>query len=51
MATDGTGRILDIEPTDLHQRTPLYIGSKSDVDIALSMIGKPVVDETPVAAR
>lgn len=50
-ATDGAGRILDIEPTDLHQRTPLYIGSKSDVDIALSMIGKPVADETPVAAR
>lgn len=27
MATDGFGRILDIEPTSLHQRTPLYIGS------------------------
>jgi fructose-1,6-bisphosphatase I len=27
-ATDGTMRILDIEPTELHQRTPLFIGSK-----------------------
>ncbi|BDQ11073.1 class 1 fructose-bisphosphatase [Sediminibacterium sp. TEGAF015] len=28
VATDGTGRILDIVPTSLHQRTPLFIGSK-----------------------
>lgn len=27
MATDGKQPILDIVPTDLHQRTPLYIGS------------------------
>jgi len=26
-ATNGKQRILDIEPTDLHQRTPLFIGS------------------------
>jgi fructose-1,6-bisphosphatase I len=31
MATDGFGRILDIEPTSLHQRTPLYIGSPNMV--------------------
>lgn len=30
-ATDGVNRILDIEPTDLHQRCPLYIGSKEMV--------------------
>lgn len=28
VATDGTQRILDIQPTTLHQRTPLFIGSK-----------------------
>ena len=50
-ATDGTRRILDLEPTDLHQRTPLYIGSKGDVDIATSMIGSPVAEEMPLAAR
>jgi fructose-1,6-bisphosphatase I len=27
-ATDGKQRILDIQPTQLHQRTPLFIGSK-----------------------
>lgn len=31
-ATDGRRRILDIEPTELHQRTPLYIGSKCEVE-------------------
>jgi fructose-1,6-bisphosphatase I len=30
-ATDGTRRILDIMPTDLHERTPLVIGSREDV--------------------
>ncbi|MFM2339029.1 MAG: hypothetical protein RL115_2222 [Bacteroidota bacterium] len=28
MATDGQQRILDIVPTELHQRTPMFIGSK-----------------------
>lgn len=32
--TDDGRRILDIEPTDLHQRVPLIIGSKDDVDLA-----------------
>jgi fructose-1,6-bisphosphatase I len=38
-ATDGTRRILDISPTELHQRIPLYVGSKSDVDTASAMLG------------
>jgi fructose-1,6-bisphosphatase I len=50
-AIDGVQRILDIEPADLHQRTPLYIGSKGDIDIATSMLGKPVSEEMPLAAR
>lgn len=33
-ATNGKERILDIQPTKLHQRTPLYIGSAEDVKIA-----------------
>ena len=28
LATDGKQRILDIQPTHVHQRTPLFIGSK-----------------------
>jgi fructose-1,6-bisphosphatase I len=35
MATDGTRRILDIEPQELHERVPLFIGSKNDVEIVL----------------
>ncbi len=30
-ASDGRQRILDIVPTELHQRTPLFIGSYDDV--------------------
>lgn len=33
-ATDGKTRILDIMPEQLHQRTPLYIGSEDEVKIA-----------------
>lgn len=32
LAIDGTRRILDIEPHELHQRVPLFVGSKSDVE-------------------
>jgi fructose-1,6-bisphosphatase I len=35
MATDGIRRILDIEPQELHERVPLFIGSKNDVEIVL----------------
>jgi fructose-1,6-bisphosphatase I len=31
-ATDGHQRILEIEPTSLHQRTPIFIGSKNMVE-------------------
>ena len=31
MATDGVTRILDLVPTELHQRVPLFIGSPADV--------------------
>lgn len=31
-ATDGRRRILDIHPTHLHQRTPLFIGNKEHVE-------------------
>lgn len=31
LAIDGEQRILDITPSDLHQRAPLFIGSKNDV--------------------
>ncbi|PYE38182.1 class 1 fructose-bisphosphatase [Psychrobacter fozii] len=31
-ATDAVNRILDIEPTDIHQRVPVVLGSKNEVD-------------------
>ena len=30
-ATDGTQRMLDIQPENLHQRVPIFIGSEEDV--------------------
>jgi len=33
-ASDGQRRILDIEPNELHQRTPFYVGSKNMVEKA-----------------
>jgi fructose-1,6-bisphosphatase I len=31
-STTGRVRILDIEPTELHQRVPVIIGSKNEVE-------------------
>lgn len=30
-STDGTKRILEVQPESLHERTPIYIGSEEDV--------------------
>jgi fructose-1,6-bisphosphatase I len=38
LATDGTTRIMDLQPTELHQRTPLYIGSRTEVETATAML-------------
>lgn len=38
-AIDGVQRVLDVQPTELHQRTPIYLGSKDDVAIASEMLG------------
>jgi fructose-1,6-bisphosphatase I len=37
-ASNGNGPILEIQPEELHQRVPLYIGSKEDVKIAEEFI-------------
>jgi len=37
-ASDGFNRILELQPTSLHQRTPLYIGSVNMVDKAEEMM-------------
>lgn len=38
IATDGNQRILDIIPTELHQRVPFFIGSKNMVEKAVSFL-------------
>ena len=37
-AIDGTTDILDVRPDDLHQRVPLYMGSKEFVDLAEQLL-------------
>lgn len=32
VATTGTERILDVQPTGIHQRLPVFLGSKEDVE-------------------
>ncbi|MDP6908423.1 MAG: class 1 fructose-bisphosphatase [Flavobacteriales bacterium] len=38
LATDGFGRIMEIQPTSLHQRTPLFIGSENMVKKAMELM-------------
>lgn len=38
VATTGTQRVLDVEPSELHQRVPIFIGSKNLVDKAVSFV-------------
>lgn len=34
----GTERVLDVVPTKLHERCPIYLGSSDDVDVILSYL-------------
>ena len=45
MATDGHRRILDIQPTSLHQRTQLFIGSAKMVKEATPYLLEPGMQE------
>ena len=38
LASNGSSRILDISPSDIHQQTPLYIGSAGEVEIAEGLL-------------
>lgn len=38
IATDGFDRILDIQPTSLHQRTPLFMGSENMVKKSMELM-------------
>lgn len=39
-ASDGRARILDLDPDDIHQRTPLYIGSSDIVGMAEAFLAE-----------
>lgn len=39
LAIDGTQRILDIIPKDVHERCPLIVGSKRDVELFQQFVG------------
>ncbi len=39
-ASHGSGRLMEIVPSNLHQRTPIYIGSKYDVDMVEEFIAR-----------
>jgi fructose-1,6-bisphosphatase I len=41
-AVNGVQRILDVQPTELHQRTPLYIGSRHEIGMATATLGGKV---------
>jgi fructose-1,6-bisphosphatase I len=38
LATDGTERILDVEPTQLHQRCGFFVGSKNMMEKAIDCL-------------
>lgn len=38
LSSDGVKSVLEIEPTELHQRVPIFIGSKNMVEEALSFL-------------
>ena len=40
LATDGYGRIMELEPEKLHQRTPVFLGSRRQVEMAMEFIGR-----------
>lgn len=40
MATTGSGNVLDIQPTSIHQRVPVVLGSPDDVKEYLSIFKK-----------
>lgn len=40
IATNGENRIMEIKPSAIHERTPIYIGSKQNVEEAMQFISK-----------
>jgi fructose-1,6-bisphosphatase I len=48
LASEGRQPILDVTPTSLHQRTPLLVGSREEVELLTRMLGRPALsDQAP----
>jgi fructose-1,6-bisphosphatase I len=43
LATDGTHRILEIQPKELHERVPLFVGSKYEVEFIQKFLNETIV--------
>jgi len=39
-ATDGNKRIMELEPKAIHEQTPIYIGSKNNVEDVMAFLRK-----------
>ena len=44
-ASDGQRRMLDVSPTQLHQRSPIFLGSKQMVDRVEDFVKQSKVNE------
>ena len=40
LATTGTSAILDLVPTSIHQRSPIILGCKRDVEVIIGLYAK-----------
>jgi fructose-1,6-bisphosphatase I len=49
IATTGEGRILDVVPKKLHQRVPVFLGSKEEVELLLSFRAKSGNNKKPAS--
>ena len=43
-AFDGVTEVLEIQPTELHQRSPIYIGSRDDIETAREFLSRQVAE-------
>ena len=40
LGSTGKGRVMEVDPTEVHQRVPLFVGSKKEVEYLESFISK-----------
>lgn len=40
LATTGTGRVLEVKPSKIHERCPIFLGSKVEVEDMIELYKK-----------